>query len=189
MITRLRPAWTTEELAGIYAAPHDHRIYGRGHGERVDATIQAGAELIAKVGTDRLWRGADLSCGNAAILTALDLPVTILGDYAPGYQYQGPIEETIQQIPEVDLFVCSETIEHVDDPQLVLDDIRSVAQYLLLSTPVGCHNDSNAEHYWAWDREDVERLLIDSGWSPLSYRNVDSTAYGEPYNYGIWVCT
>ena len=48
----------------MYAEPHNHRLWGRGHDERVEATI-----ALALANIDETDRGyvADLSCGNGEI--------------------------------------------------------------------------------------------------------------------------
>lgn len=185
-VARLRPAWSPDELKTIYAKPHDHLLYGRGHGERVDATVRLGQVMQRQTGATV---GADLSCGNAAILSAIDLAVRYLGDYAPGYRYHGPLETTLREVPAVDLYVCSETLEHVDDPSLVLDLIRQKSGALILSTPIDCWGDTNGEHYWAWSRDGVQGLLENAGWDVCDFRVVDSTTYGEAYKYGIWAAS
>ena len=179
MRQRVRPAWTVDELARIYATPHDHNLWGRGHGERVQATI----ELAKTIPSTSI---ADLSCGNAAIARALDAPDKHLGDYAAGYQFQGPIDETIHQIPVVDLFICCETIEHLDDPDHTLALIRPKARNLVLSTPIDAWDDGTPEHYWAWDRDEVETMLHAAGFTVAAFISVDSRPYREPYLYGIW---
>lgn len=162
--------------------PHDHRRYGRGHGERVDKLIEMAHELpdIKTIG--------DLSCGNAAIALSFPGAQLTLGDFAAGYEVHGKIEDTINTIEPVDLFILTETLEHLDDPGAVLHDIRSKTKLLLVSTPVDCWEDTNPEHYWAWSREGVEELFVDAGFTVLAYEIVDSTAYGEPYCYGLWSC-
>lgn len=189
MIRRLRPAPTADQLAAMYPVPHDHRLYGRGHHERVEATI-----ALAKVGLDWPFLPmtiADLSCGNGAIVEALarEGDPTYLGDLAAGHLLHGPIEQTITLIPNVDVFVCSETIEHVDDPATVLAAARWKANQLVLSTPLECWEDSNDEHLWAWDIDGVEGFLVAAGWTPKAFASVDSREYGEPYLYGIWVAS
>lgn len=184
MIKRLRPAHPAARLAEIYATPHDHYRFGRGHGERVDRMI----ELLDGTTWDS---AADLSCGNGVVLTAANAWLKHYGDYAPGYEYTGPIEDTLQSLPPVDLFVLGETLEHLDDPGLVLSMIEARSRVLLMSTPVDCWDDSNEEHYWAWDREGVEELLAEAaagtGPADLRFTDVDTRTYGEPYRYGIWL--
>lgn len=191
-VKRLRPMPTAEQMAAMYPAPHDHRIYGRGHHERVEATVALAVQQIADADRQSV---ADLSCGNGDIACRIVVPPgdLHLGDFAvlpgelPGTKYHGPLEETLDLIPLVDVYVCSETIEHLDDPFGVLLKINEKAERLVLSTPLECWHDANGEHLWAWDRDGVEQLLVSAGWSPWAFTNVDSTAYGEPYNYGIWV--
>lgn len=175
---RLRPAWTPAELADMYPTPHDHHRWAD-HEIRVDATIAAGLKLAGPgVGS-----AADLSCGNGAILRALPAATKLFGDFAAGYEYTGPIERTIDQIPDVDLFVCCETLEHLDDPDSALKAIAGKARLLLLSTPVDAWGDGNLEHYWAWDREAVEAMLTAAGFGVLDYTSVHPS-----YHFGIWSC-
>jgi hypothetical protein len=185
-VHRLRPLPTPEQLATMYPAPHDHRIYGRGHHERVEGTI---ALALRHVDDEYRLSIGDLSCGNGEIARRIVAPMGMLslGDFAAGYQFHGPLEETIEQMPHVGTYVCSETIEHLDDPFGVLVAIRAKADMLVLSTPINCWEDSNGEHLWAWDRQGVEQLVESAGFEVVAHDTVDSTAWGEPYNYGIWV--
>lgn len=185
MIERVRPEWSDEELSKIYATPHNHVIYGRGHGERVASTVA----LARKHLPGNTLSVADLSCGNAYIAKALACPTMILGDYAPGYEYTGKLETNLALIPDVDAYILSETLEHVNDPQLVLTLIRDKAKHLVLSTPLECWGDTNAEHYWAWDQAGVEELMTNAGWTVKAFDFVDSRTYGEPYLYGIWIAS
>jgi hypothetical protein len=189
VIRRLRPLPPPDALRRMYPEPHDHRRFGRGHAERVAATIALGSTIPLA----ERRSVADLSCGNGVIARAL---VTLagelhLGDLACGERGQlvGPIEGTIEAIPNVALFVCSETIEHLDDPLQVLTAIRAKAHRLLLSTPLGCWDDDNIEHLWAWSREGVEGMLADAGWEVGAFDFLDTRTYGEPYLYGMWVAS
>jgi hypothetical protein len=180
---RIRPAHTPEELARIYATPHDHRRW-RDHHLRVAMTIEV-ARWLAEDNAVR--SAADLSCGNGAILSALPAASRHFGDFAPGYDLTGPIEDTIEQIPDVDLYVCSETLEHLDDPDKVLKAIRAKTRTLVLSTPVDAWDDTNPEHYWAWSRADVEEMLAAAGFEPVVYSALDFRALGPYYyQFGIW---
>lgn len=181
MRRRLRPAHTPERLAEIYAKPHDHSKWPD-HVLRIERTIDV-AKSIGPVGSV-----ADLSCGSAAIANAVDAKRVILGDYAAGYEYQGPLEGTLEQIPHVDLYVCTETLEHLDDPDKVLKQIRGKAATLLLSTPIDNWADQNEEHYWSWSRFGVERMLAAAGWTVEKFEVLDFT-HVSPWHYrwGIWV--
>lgn len=179
---RLRPAYAPEQLADLYAAPHDHTRW-EDHRMRVGVTIEAAKWFVRRGDVHTV---ADLSCGDAAIAKALDVDELILGDYAPGYDHTGPIEDTIEQIDPVDLFVCSETLEHLDAPDHVLRRIRAKTRYLVVSTPVDAGMDANPEHYWSWDRQGVERMLTGAGFTVEVYCPVDLRPAGYYYCFGIW---
>ena len=185
VIKRLRKKHTQEVLDQIYSSPHDHRIYGRGHDVRVEVTKVLAKNTCVIVDAKS---GADLSCGNGDILNSLNIEKKIFGDFAAGYEFIGPLEENIVKIPNVDIFICSETLEHLDSPVESLFKIREKSKSLILTTPIECWEDSNREHYWAWDRDGVESLLIESGWRPDIFAFLDTTVFGEPYKYGIWSC-
>jgi hypothetical protein len=176
---QLRDEHSPETLAEMYATPHDHRRWGD-HLIRVDHTIAAGLKLCGP-GVDS---AADLSCGNGAVLDAMPAATKHYGDLAPGYRYTGPLVETVAQIPDVDLYVCTETIEHLWDPALILKMIAGKTRLLLLSTPIDAWNDGNPEHYWAWDREAVEDML-----EAASFKVLDFTSVQPSYHFGIWTCT
>jgi hypothetical protein len=149
---------------------------------RVQATIATATYFASDCSTV-----ADLSCGDAAIVNSLStIPNRFLGDYARGYAYSGPIEKTINEIPKVDLFICSETIEHLDDPDTVLRQIRQKTKYLVLSTPNGETSDSNPEHYWGWDNEEVAEMLSRAEFDPVIYQEVNFYEPQNIYNYQIW---
>jgi hypothetical protein len=180
---RLRPAYTADELARLYPQPHNHTRWPD-HLLRVETTIQVGHWMVVAA---RAETGADLSCGNGAILDGLPLRLRYFGDLAPAtYRFSGPIHDTIALIPAVDVFVCCETLEHLDDPDKTLTAIRGKTSQLLLSTPVDAWNDTNPEHYWAWSRDDVDRMLADAGFTTFVYTEVDFRPGGLPYSFGIW---
>ena len=180
MRERLRLAMSAQALAEMYAVPHDHRQWGD-HEVRVAETIALGLRLVGP-GVE-LKSAADLSCGNGSVLAAMPAAVKHYGDFAPGYDITGPIEQTVDQIPDVELFVCCETIEHLDDPDTVLKSLRAKTSLLLLSTPVGAWGDGNLEHYWCWDAREVELMLDAAGFAVREYAEVSPS-----YTFGIWGC-
>lgn len=181
---RNRPKYSESELKIVYPQPHVHTKW-EDHIHRVDRTIQVGLDFIGTGNCE--YYMADLSCGDGAIVNAIDdfqcCATKFLGDFAPGYELQGPIEETIDQIPYVDLFVLSETLEHLDDPEGALRKIRAKADRLLMSTPWCQWVDQNPEHYWSWDDQAIREILADTGWTPKSYENYYT---GLGYHYQIW---
>lgn len=179
VITRLRPAHTPAVLAGMYAMPHSH-------GHLTDHVMRASDTVKAAKALGRVASAADLSCGDGYILMCLAAETKIYGDFAPGYQVTGPLEETLPALAPVDLYVCCETLEHVDDPAAVLRLIRSKTRTLLLSTPVDAWGDANPEHYWAWNQQDVDVLLAEAGFQVTSYTTSDMRGAGYQYCFGIW---
>ena len=182
-IKRLRENPDSAELQQMYASPHDHMAWGAGHDIRVRATIEMGRWLGLQFPIDSI---GDLSTGNAAIPNGIAKQETILhlGDFASGYKYEGPISDTIDQMPHVDLFVLSETVEHLEDPQEVLSKIKTKSTLLLLSTPIGEDSTGNPEHLWGWDQEGLLSILKESGWTEMICR-ID-VVLSDTYSYQIW---
>jgi hypothetical protein len=58
-------------------------------------------------------------------------------------------------------FICSETIEHLDNPEATLLKIkRKKTRSLIVDNSLGSIiNDGNPQHYWGWDRIGVRELL------------------------------
>lgn len=183
MRTRLRPAHSAPELASLYNVPHAHDHWPD-HRLRVAETIALAKELGVP---DTV---ADLSCGDAAIGRALAPETLILGDMAPGYQLCGPIEQMIHVIPHVGMFICCETVEHLDDPDAVLAAIRTKADALVLSTPLGETDAENEQHYWGWDTDGVGEMLAAAGWEPAIQRDVHypGERHWLPASYQLWGC-
>lgn len=184
MRTRLRPL---PDLAETYPALYDHTKWVD-HIYRVEMLGVLAHHALPDRGTV-----ADLSCGDAAIvkrLVASHQARPILGDYVPGYHYTGPIEKTIHNLGncEADLFVCTETLEHLDDPDDVLRQIRPKTAQLLVSTPDGETVDRNPEHVWGWDAEAVERMLREAGFEPVVYSSLDLRPAGGEYAFQMWLC-
>ena len=185
MRIRLRPAPNEMEMALLYPMPHQHTRWPD-HIIRVRETIRMAEELLPPGAVV-----ADLSCGDAAIarnLAATHGAILILGDYAHGYPIQGPIEETVLRVApdSVDLWVLSETLEHLDDPELVLRLIRERSKRLVLSTPVGAAGDSNLEHLWSWSADDVAEMLEATGWTVQLHKVLEHPA-GGIYSFGLWL--
>ena len=153
---------------------------------RIAVTAQVARVMVGDVDS-----AADLSCGEGLLLAVVAARRRYYGDFGPGWPICGPIEQTLEQIPAVDLYLCTETVEHLDDPDGTLKAIRDKTQALILSTPLEAWHDrtANLEHYWAWDREAVEAMLIGAGFTPAVFVELDLSLSGpDSYRYGIWAC-
>jgi hypothetical protein len=176
-------------LALIYSEPYDHTRWDD-HVVRVRTTIAFGTLLARSL--DGCASITDLSCGDGAIAAGIadelafdgTPPTVTLGDYVPGWSLCGPIEETIGKIDPCDLFILSETLEHLDDPDAMLAAIRPRARALLLSTPAGERDTGNPQHYWGWDVEDVAAMLRATGWAPTMTTGIGSP--GDYYHFQVW---
>jgi hypothetical protein len=191
MRQRLRPAHSSRRLAELYGRPYNCWDRGEDHIERVFATAGLVAGVAHRHGLTTL---ADLSCGDGmiaryarALAPELEL---YLGDLVPAewpnqpLGVVGPIEETLEVCPQVDLFLCSETLEHLDDPERVLVGIRKRSRWLVCSTPLAAWSDPNPEHYWAWDEAELHDMLTHSGWTPRTYATLQPAP--DYYRFQLW---
>ena len=181
MRVRLREKYTDQELSAIYDNKHEHTQWND-HRLRVLSTI-----ALAKWILDEVKSVADLSAGDASVINALDVETKYIGDYVPGYEFTGALEQTLDLIPDVDLYICTETIEHLDDPDDVLRRIRAKSKMLILSTPIGEISTNNPEHYWGWSDRDIEEMLRDAGWKPRVKQNLFFQGIYD-YDFQTWLC-
>jgi hypothetical protein len=176
---RLREKYSDGELANIYAAPHNHSQWFD-HKVRVQTSI-------GMLKPFQFNSAADLSAGDASIINSIGVNEKHVGDYAPGYQYTGAIEATINQIPKVDLFICSETLEHLDNPDFALSKIREKTEWLFVSTPLNETNNNNPEHYWGWDTDGIKDMLQQAGFKIYMLNVLHFFSEDFEYNYQMWV--
>jgi hypothetical protein len=182
MRKRLRPAYTEKELAEVYKEPHNHKVFPD-HRLRVEMTIA----FASWFKNTRIV--ADLSAGDASIINAIEADIRYIGDYAPAYDFVGLIDDTIEQIPNVDLFICSETIEHLDNPEATLAKIRAKTKYLIVTTPIGESDSNNPQHYWGWDEDGVRELLEGAGFHPVIHSTLGFSDPSYVYKYQLWGCS
>lgn len=185
MRIQLRPFYSPGDLARLYARPYDHTRWPD-HVQRVARTARVLDDLAAAVDARTV---ADLSCGDGAVVGQSRHPWArrVLGDYTT----TGPLETGLETLDPVDVYVCSETLEHLEDPDAVLRRIRDVAAHLVLTTPAGERDDANPEHYWGWGTDDLQDMLVAAGWKPreveLFEPQVDLAF--RYYTFQIWTCS
>lgn len=195
MRRQLRPFYSPEDLAGVYDHVYEHQKWPD-HIERVGRTVDVALALTK--GHDCFTRGMDLSCGDGAILRSVmalgGVSEAWYGDLVPAehLNYVGRIEDTTNQAlaifgeQSVDLFICSETLEHVEDPDYIIRQVRRLARFAIFTTPIDeTEAQGNQEHYWAWGVEDVEQMLRDGGFTDLEMTRFDSFFY----NFQIWTAS
>lgn len=166
---QLRPFYTCDEMAALYLAPYDHTRWAD-HLDRVERTIVLASQVITERG---LASGMDLAAGDGAILRALPLEWKMFGDWRERQIPEGEgwswgnveAEETWAAAPGHDLHICTEILEHVEDPDLLLRRIRHRAQVMILSTPAWEMDSANPEHYWGWGVDDVREMLVAAGFT------------------------
>lgn len=191
---QLRPFYTADELKNIYSEPYDHSKWPE-HVTRVQHTI----DVITLFAEGKHWHSAaDLSCGDGAIIKGLYangvIDFAVMGDLLPGFhvhpRFVGKMEETVlslqEEYPPFDLFVFSETIEHLEDPQGMLFHLRDVSRNLVLSTPINeTRHHKNWEHYWSWDVQEMSDMLDTAGWTSKEV----NVLYGDFYDFQIWTAS
>jgi SAM-dependent methyltransferase len=203
MRTRLRERHPDE--AAFYRERYPtgyHHTEWPDHVERVAETVRFAAEAVP----GPLSSVADLSCGDGDLAVQLadcmDARTLVLGDVNPEsvtaqacrtppangwwrltHYITGSLPESLAHYPDGEragLFVCSETLEHLDDPDAFLSALRPVAERLLLTTPVGEATDGNPEHYWGWDCEGVAAMLDAAGFTYVMGHQVFTPIYRTP---------
>ena len=188
MRRRLRDFPAHDEFQAMYWHAYDHTLWDE-HIVRVTRTIEIVREFAEENGL--VFRSAaDLSCGDATVLKGLaDLVTgtTYLGDVVSSAEltFTGTIEDTIKELEPVNLFVCTETLEHLVDPQRTLAEIRAKTDWLVLSTPNTDNGHENGEHIWEWDADGVEELLIFAGFTNRRLTEIVC----DYYTYQVWICS
>lgn len=212
---RLRPAYPDPTAFYVYRYPSGYQhTQWPDHVERVRATVDFVRPHLDHFLIESM---ADLSCGDGAIARGIiqhrstsattRIRRAVLGDLNLDYRLvtasrenpveswpstiqflHGPAEAMLERLdPPVDLFVCSETLEHLDDPDAFLTEVRKRARYLLITTPDGESDPAmNPEHYWGWGTYDVSQMLHHTGWSVVDHI-LFSPANPSPYLFQMWL--
>lgn len=187
MIKRLRPALPTETFNALHSTMYDHTQWDE-HIKRVAWTVdQLNTKAMRWISTPII---ADLSCGDGAVLRDVvggDVSEKIYGDlvWAPHINVIGSIEQTIETTT-MDMLICSETLEHLDDPQRFMHQVRRRTRYAAFTTPLGEWDDSddgNYLHYWGWDEEGMRSMLLAADLYPLQFAVLKC----DYYTYQLWV--
>lgn len=131
--------------------------------------------------SDSITRGSQVRSG-------VEMPNTVFHLASRIELHEGPVEQTLEAMQDVDLFVCSETLEHLDDPDTFLAAVRTKSRNILITTPDGETDPAmNPEHYWGWDCLDISRMLHTAGWKVYDHTVFTPQFAGSPYRFQMWM--
>lgn len=78
-----------------------------------------------------------------------------------------------------DVVFCGETIEHLDQPELLFQDayrVLKIGGKLIITTPNKDHIKSD-EHVWFFEKEDVKKLYEDNGFEKVEFVELPDTEH------------
>lgn len=207
---QIRPFYTEEELETFYKKGV-YRPDGFVHNTRVWHTIGILEAMMENI-VPRIRTVADLSCGDGTILGNyfVGKPYTTINrvfvsDYnaenaieaerriknvtnelVDVTSFKGKIEHILTIIPETDLLLCTETLEHLEDPKAMLRLAAGKFKYIVLSTPLDEKGDANPGHYWSWNHEDIKNILEETGWTPMIYSSLFVVDPRTGLDFQLW---
>lgn len=130
----------------------------------------------------------DLGCGDGGLLSLISrLPwVNSFGyDFQPsnvrGWDERNvnalsfDFVEGFDHVPDADVYVMTEVLEHLTNPHLMTQKIRDRGDrvQLVASSPFTEHAGSHdACHAWAWDQDGYRALMMQAGFSVVRHETV-----------------
>jgi hypothetical protein len=176
---KLRRFMDAEELKSCYGKHYDPTVWPE-HMKRIEATKAFIQRLVDDQG---LKTAADYSAGGTPLMASVaNLELLETSDYSLSGR---DIIDEVRRMEPVDLYVCTETIEHLECPWTLIEEVARKTRWLVLSTPLDePWGSGNWEHYWGFTLDDVRTMLEQSGISPMRQQIV----HGEnwTYAYQLW---
>jgi hypothetical protein len=164
-------------------APHLEQSVHQG---RLHLAADFVREAVDRV-EDRMRQPAkviDLGCGDGGLLSLISrLPFVIPSgyDFQPSNQrgwdernviaYSMNFVEQFDTVPDADIYVMTEVLEHLTDPHGFVKQIaaRGMMQ-LIASSPWTEHAGSHDEcHAWAWDQDGYKALMRQAGFNVVRH--------------------
>lgn len=151
------------------------------HRARMDVALQMVLDSGAK-------HVVDLGCGDGgmlSLLAAADRGISARGyDFAPANEI-GWLERGVMcypldfvnrwgEIPGADLYLATEVLEHLEEPEEVVRRVAQRGSMLVASSPWGESAASiDGSHNWAWDMEGYADLFKRAGMRVLQHVKAD----------------
>lgn len=180
--------WTEK----LYKNQYDHTKWWD-HKVRIPLSITFISSFFQAKGID-IFTIADLACGDGAIPIGVAHELgssLILNDYAeppepdvPSLIYHADMYKVVERIPKVDLIILSEVLEHLDNPDLLLEKVRAKTDYLFISTPLLERENINPEHVWRWDDLGMGNMFSLAGFESICYGELNLGVS----NFQLWLC-
>jgi SAM-dependent methyltransferase len=174
------PHFTTREFFDAHPwIPPYHQM---GHEER---TVMTEAMIREVVGSHvSIGSLVDLGCGDGDLLRRLEyLGIRTFGitagvanvEQARLHGLDVTLGDILGPLPDADLTVMTEVLEHLVDPHGMLARINS--PYLVVSSPSAETDEWHYEHHaWAWDMDGYFELVAGAGWRVLAQGEVAAPA-------------
>jgi 2-polyprenyl-3-methyl-5-hydroxy-6-metoxy-1,4-benzoquinol methylase len=169
------PIATREWYAGRAPAAH---LEMPDHQERLAVAAKRVQELASMF---RLTTVVDLGCGDGGLLSTLDRVRRWGYDLTPTAPTAGRARgvdvrylDVIHDEPEwADIAVCTEMLEHLEDPHTFLARVFAHCTGLVCSSPATENDREHYEHHlWAWDVDGFRTMVENAGWRVLRHDRV-----------------
>lgn len=174
----LDPEWWVDQ-------PHVNHLGNWVHESRLNSAAQAAVECADLVGTHTICDVGSCDGGLLDLLPepyrsssfgydVIDSSIEYANDVRGVNVTWANVVES-KRTPLAEVVVCTEMLEHLEDPHQFLKDLKSRGVvYGVFSSPkneTADHHEWN--HAWAWDREGYREMFEAAGWEVISHTDVD----------------
>lgn len=144
---------------------------------------------------------ADPACGDASIENSIELmrvkmylndisrsqiEMIQMASLVPPDVQCMDVYDHVEYIPQVDVIVLTEILEHLEDPDKLVRMASKKARYLIASSPISERSNTNHEHVWGWDEDGYSEMLRNGDWTPTTVVKQYMNLSGLPYDFQIW---
>lgn len=179
---KLRRFYGLEELRQVYGHPYQPHLHAE-HTQRLEYTAMVADALINNHG---IQTAADLSAGDRTLVHRLGGEARFDRVVTHDLSDDGrDIFVALLELEPVDLFLLTETVEHLEAPWDLLEQVWWKTRWLLLTCPLTePPGTGNWEHYWSFDLVDLRAMLEQAGYVDLEVDTLSGSNW--TYTYQIW---